>query len=216
MIVVGHDRPDVPELADARVTFIAASTQRPPDARNGQFDQIHKRRIAAAEIGRRGGGFIMVVDADDLVEHRIVSFVRHNRHPVGYMVRAGYLYDQAADRLGLFPGKQRVQQFWESCGTCAILRFAADELPVPAAGGTDYQPAERFYERLVGHRLWETALMLADRWPASLPFRGVIYRMNSGGNLSYQLRKPKLIADLLQATIDYPVDLAVKRERFDG
>ena len=217
MIIVGHDRPDLAELADRRVTFLQTAIARPETGKQKQIDQIHKRRIAAAEIGRRGGGYIMVVDADDLVDHRIVSFVRRDRHPVGYMVRAGYVLDDATGRIGLLPDRRRVQQFWSNCGTCAVLNFTADDLPQMMSDRVDYEREGRPYERmLVGHRLWETALMLRGLYPATLPFRGVIYRMNSGDNLSDELRERKVIDELLRSTIESPVAPEEKTRWFDG
>lgn len=218
VIIVGHDRPDLPELDDPRVSFLAADIHRPTSSAEGQPDQVRKRHVAAAEVGRRGGGYIMVVDADDLVDRRIVSFVRSDRHPIGYMVRAGYIYDDGAERMGLFPDGKRVPQLWANCGTCAILHFTPRDLPVMASDKVDIDETQRrrFYQRLKGHRLWESKLMEAGRFVATLPMRGVIYRMNTGQNLSYDARTQARIDELLRPTRDKPVDLTIKRQFFDG
>ena len=217
VIIAGHDRPDVPELADPRVTFLQAELDRPTTSRQKQVDKLHKRRIIAAEIGRRGGGYIMFVDSDDLIDHRIVSFVRRDLNPVGYMVRGGYVLDDATGRIGLLPDGKRAQPFSSNCGTCAILRFSPDELPRMKPDRIDYMRDSRFYEKvLVGHRKWETALMLHDRFPGTLPFRGVIYRMNSGDNLSYERRDDALISELLRATVESPVAPEERARWFDG
>lgn len=187
VVIAGHDRPDIPELEDARVEFIAAQIPLPKNGEEGKKDQIAKMHIAAGYASRYGSTYIMVVDSDDLIDKRIVEFVRRDRHPVGYMVRAGYVYDTRAGLVGEFPSASDPAQLWQHCGTCAIFYFDQSELPEYKDGNVT--STKSFFQRLKGHRRWESKMMAAGRFPATLPFRGVLYRLNTGDNASYDYRR---------------------------
>lgn len=215
VLIAGHDRPNIPELEDPRVTFMVADCPIPQDGEQGKTDQIRKMHILGGVVGQRGGGYVMVVDSDDLVDKRIRAFVRENPHSAGYMIRAGYIYDTAANLLGLFPHATRVNQLWAHCGTCAIFRFSPEDLPKLDQNRLDIVRGKSVFQRLKGHRRWESQMMALGRFMGTLPFRGVIYRMNTGNNASYEYRRNQtFIDDLLAITRTHPSDIGIKTEYF--
>jgi len=211
--MVGHDRPTIPELNDPRVEFVTAKIPEPTSGEEGKLDQIRKMHIAGGYAARYGPTYIMVVDSDDLVDKRIVEFVRRDRHPVGYMVRAGYILDSLANKVGDFPDSTMPAQLWNHCGTCAIFRFDVSELPTFLDG--DVVSTKSFFQKLRGHRRWESKMMAAGRFPATLPFRGVLYRMNTGDNASYDYRRDdEFINRLLSSTRERPIGIANIADNF--
>lgn len=215
VLIAGHDRPNIPELSDPRVTFIQVDLPVPASGEEGKGDQVRKMHILGAIVGGKGGGYLMTVDSDDLVDRRIVEYVRKDKHKVGYMVRAGYIYDTQANVMGEFPHATRVNQLWSNCGTCAIFRFAPADLPTLAVGKVDIEPGGTMFEKLKGHRRWESQMMAAGRYMSTLPFRGVIYRMNTGNNASYEYRRTsEFVDDLLSITKTKPSDIRIKKKYF--
>ena len=217
VIVAGHDRPDLPELDDPRVTWVKAAIQVPENGAEGKKDQIRKMHIMGGHVRRRGGGYIMVVDSDDLIHHDIVRFVREHPHPNGYIIRAGYVLDMAMGQMGKFPRWTDWTQLQDECGTCAILRFDPADLPVLLKKRMDVNRARPLYRKLTGHRRWESVMMQEERYLATLPFRGTVYRMNTGVNATSEYRRSASFTNSLVRNAHlFPVDLEVKRRLFDG
>jgi hypothetical protein len=87
VIVCGHDRPRCSQLDDPRVTFLSAPFPPPEDKSQFLTDKKRKRRETFNEIRRRGGGYVVLQDADDLVNRTLVDFIRQDRAPHGYTGR---------------------------------------------------------------------------------------------------------------------------------
>lgn len=214
VLIAGHDRPELPELNDPRISFHPVSFPIPKDGFEGKQDQTRKTHFLGAVAKEHGGGYLMFVDSDDLVHKDIVRFVRSDDNRAGYMIRAGYVLDAVNGRLGKFSGNPP-RQFFNHCGTSSIIYFVPDDLPDRSTDKTGLRPGNSFMESVSGHGSWEAKLLERDIYPATLPFRGSVYRLNTGDNASYTYRRDdKTIQRLISYTIKFPVSFDVLKSDF--
>ena len=74
--LVCHDVPDIPQLSDPRVIIIHAASPLPRNPSEQMYDKGFKKRLAFSYLNKMGGGWVMLVDADDLVYKDLVSYGR--------------------------------------------------------------------------------------------------------------------------------------------
>ena len=121
---------------------------------------------------QHGGGYLMALDADDLVSNKLVGFVRRDHYPYGYLIDEGYEYDCSADRVRFAPRFNRV------CDSSAIFHFTPADLP-QAADDTG-----SLSDKFTNHTLWATTAAELGRPFRKLPLHGAMYLINSGENHS--------------------------------
>ncbi len=173
VIVACHDVPEVEGARDARVTFLVSHEKVPATFDEQMRDKHIKRRMIAAELRRRGGGYLMAVDADDLVSNRVAQFVQLDLNPNGYIIDSGYELDFASGRVRVSP------RFNRFCGSSGIFRFAPEDLPRSLD-----DTAETVSDQFGNHTQWPAVAKSLGRPLAILPFRGAMYVTNSGENHS--------------------------------
>ncbi|HUQ34931.1 MAG TPA: glycosyltransferase [Aestuariivirga sp.] len=180
ILLAGTDRP--PNLpTDSRLTWIDVPTDDTDTWRDALNDAGRKRQFAAWEFGRRGGGYLMFVDADDLVSRHLVAFVRHDRNTAGYVLRSGFVYNQRLQRLSRLDSLSRKDfDFSHVCGSSVILHLSPDDV------GTATTPGITRYQRLFaeGHIGFEKALLSEELRPGEIPFPAAVYLTGTGVNLS--------------------------------
>src|SRR5690242_13704199 len=96
VIVACHEVPDVAALSDPRVVIAAAPFPPPSSFPEQMIDEGKKRKLIGATLRGLGGGYLMLLDADDLVSNRLVGFARSDGHPNGYIMHEGFEYDSAS------------------------------------------------------------------------------------------------------------------------
>ncbi len=70
-------------------------------------DKRWKRTLLLRAVRERGGGYVMMLDADDLVSNRLVDHVLKDGDPNGYIIETGYAYDWKANLIAPIPGSGR-------------------------------------------------------------------------------------------------------------
>ena len=179
IIVAGTDRPDLAIPIDERFEFIAVEQMPAVDRSVFINDAIRKRYRIAQRLRERGGGYLMLADADDLVSSRLVAHVLSTRDPNGYSVAQGYMFDAARGWLAPFPFTANTRFDWES-HTCTVFALAADDLP-----RDDADEASRFsYLMAEGHPAFRARSAAEGRPLADIPFRAAVYVRNTGENVS--------------------------------
>jgi hypothetical protein len=123
IMVACHDVPDVAELNDHRVEVIRAEYDEPLYPAELMIDKHKKRELIAARWHALGGGYLMYVDADDLVSSRLAAYVLAQTPCRGFYLKNGYDLNEATNKLNLSP------RFYKICGTNCVINWAADELP---------------------------------------------------------------------------------------
>jgi len=175
VIVACHELPEVSAISDPRVVIAEAPFPRPSSLLDQMVDKGRKWRLIGATLRTLGGGYLMPLDADDLVSNRLVAFARRDAHPNGYILREGYEFDVGKRRMRVAPRFNRL------CGSSAIIRFDADELPQSFD-----EESSCYFSRFGNHIYWEDVAAAAGRPLKPLPFRGAVYVMNNGENHSVQ------------------------------
>jgi len=173
VIVACHEIPETKIGDDPRVTYLVSQRKAPENVPDQMMDKHYKRRMIAAEVRRRGGGYIMAVDADDLVSRRIVEFVEKNQHPFGYIVGRGYELDLQSKSIRSAP------RFDKLCGSSGIFKFASTELPPSADADSEF-----LSDSYGNHSKWRETSIELKRPLLDLPFPAVLYVTNSGENHS--------------------------------
>jgi len=146
-------------------------------------DKRRKRTLLLRAVRERGGGYVMMLDADDLLSNQLVGYVLEDRDPNGYLVETGYAYDWKANLIAPIPGVWG-KGFDNVCGSCSVINFRPDDLPpLPDDDGTvDY-----LSKHLNQHSHWKHVMREAGRPLKPLPFPAAVYVLNHDNNLHYSL-----------------------------
>lgn len=180
VILACQDVPDLPELADPRVTVLTTEAPTPTTFEEGMRDKGRKKRMMGVEVGRRGGGYIMLVDADDLVSNRLVEHVLKDDNRRGYLIRDGYMLDTDRRLAKSLP------DFDQRCGSCAVFYLRREDLPTSVG---DDSPT--FFAQIRSHMEWRQHMATGERALDSFPFPASVYVVNYGDNASLALRSMK-------------------------
>ena len=184
IIMCGNEVPDVPEIADPRVEFIARP--RPLTGRPKVDRLFADLRARTMTIGRRlrhaGGGYFMTLDCDDLVHRDVVKTVLESRHPNGFVFGTGYVHDWINRLIAPVPGA------WPfglqmMCGSTSMLFLRPEDLP-----GTRDDPnpqADQLFRQTLDHRRVEVGFQEFNRPLDQFGFPAVIYVVNHSQNLSF-------------------------------
>lgn len=166
-------------------------------------DKTSKLRRGLMSVREKGGGFVMSVDADDLVHKDLAALAAAHPEANGWMMRRGYSYSEGSRWL------ERHNDFHLRCGTSHIIRLAPEELPDDLAG-----PAENCFVLKRGHHLLAAYLAEIGRPLDVVPFPGAIYVKMTGENWTGPNPKGGLRATVSKALRTRPVTSAI-RENFN-
>lgn len=212
VIVALWDEPDISVQVDERLELLRIPDVEPaPGDRHKMRRNIRTKRHAIARRARElGGGYLMFVDADDLIRPDLVSFLRNYPHPSGYVMAEGYVLNASTGEIAPYPmpGYEK-WTFDYICGTSNILRFSPDELPagdLPAEDDPD-SVFWRIYAK--GHQGVRPFSEELGRPLAELPLRAVTYVRADRHSLSFRLPQDdpsrvfhsRLLSDLPQHAI---------------
>jgi hypothetical protein len=184
IFVACHEVPSLDEITDPHVEVLEADWV--PRRGAAIADKRSKHRMIAGRWGELGAGYLMFVDADDLVSRSIVSYIHaHGDWARGFAVQRGYELDARTGRIAAAP------RFHRLCGSSIIVNWRRSELPRDTADEEGLYLAQQYpYGQLfpqvldVGHA--RTVDLFAARRQAlrPLPFPAAIYVRNHGDNVS--------------------------------
>lgn len=168
-----HEVPEIPELQDPRVEILQARFGVPLYQAEFMIDKHRKRELIAARWRTLGGGYMMSVDADDLVSNRLVDYVISQPSQRGFLVTKGYDLSEESGKVNFAP------RFYKICGTNSVIRWHSDELPTEP-----FQSQDVLFRASIRHGNVGTVDFFARRGEpfASLPFPAVIYVRSHGDN----------------------------------
>lgn len=171
VVITGHERPSIPELDDPRVTFLVAPFEKPTNPPEYHLDKRRKRRNNAIHIKSKSGGYIVFLDADDLVSRNLVGHIMSSDDPHGYIFNDGYLLDHQTGIMS------RRDEFDQHCGSCAAIHFSPDEID-------EKEDAAPFSRKSAGHPKWARIAAEKGRPLRPVPFPAAVYVVNTSQNLS--------------------------------
>jgi len=183
VVVCGHDMPDIAEIADPRVEFIASTYPPPPRPQPGQGgrirdDKLRKRVIIGLRLSKLGGGYYMDLDADDLIHRDLVGTALATEH--GCIITAGYICDAMKSRIAPLPGVLSVD-FDRVCGSTAVIRYEQREFPQNPGGDILSCP----FVAASHHGYLRGKCDEIGRPLSVVPFSAAIYVVNTNENVSF-------------------------------
>ena len=121
IVIAGHDRPEV----DGPFEFLQADWD-PHEGRAANLDSGRKKSLIGAHVLERGGGLLMLLDADDWVDTRTMACARREIQAghVGGVIETGYATDIRGLRAVALPNKVLFDRgFDKLCGSSTIARL---------------------------------------------------------------------------------------------
>lgn len=178
VLVACHEIPDIRQKDDPRVAFVTTRHMIPASPPMQMFDKRHKKVLLVREHCRRGGGYMMLLDSDDLVSDRLAAHVLADDNRSGYLIRDGYTYDAGAAAL------ERVQDFDDRCGSSSIFFLNPDD--------GDAEPFDwPLYIAVTRHRDLKKLSGSTPRPMSTVPFPAVMAITNNSENWSLQIAPPR-------------------------
>lgn len=181
-IVCCNDMPDTAFNSDPRVEFLMADLPLPTSLAEQRKDKGQKKRRIAAEIIKRGG-YMALLDADDLVSNRLVAYIQKNDNRRGYYYDQGIIYDAGKGTMVTL-----AKGFKDRCGTSAVFYLSPDDI-----GG----PVDWVHEiGTTRHMNFKSHWAELDRPLDAVPFPAAIAVKGNGENvslLSALYKKPSLM-----------------------
>jgi hypothetical protein len=128
VVIAGHDRPCIVS-SDPRFTLVEADwSARKPDLHNE--DSGRKKYAITRLVQKRGGGLLMLLDADDWVDVHLVEAARAvigSRH-IGALIDTGFVTDFRTLRAAAVPHPLIFDgEFHRICGSSTVARLRPDE-----------------------------------------------------------------------------------------
>ena len=128
VVIVGHDRPRVlPD--DPRVAFVEVDwPAQEPGPHNA--DSGRKKHAISEFVLERGGGLLMLLDADDWVDMHLVEAARAliGRAQIGALIERGLITDFRTLRAAALPHPRVFDgEFHRICGSSSIARLQPEE-----------------------------------------------------------------------------------------
>lgn len=184
VLVAGHDFPEIPEMKSDKVEFVACSYRPFLEKEKRRRDKQIKKKILASVVREKGGGYIMPVDADDIVSENLVKYILDNNDSSGwFLVSKGYVADMGRKLLFEYP-RVGSRPFYETCGTCACLYVSEEDLPVVDKSGKPLKNSDCLYNKLTSHHTWYSTLVPLRGIPNEIPFPAVTYLFDHSDNIS--------------------------------
>ena len=124
ILVACHEIPELIKKYDRRVEFLQVSEENAPiptTQHEKMVDKGYKTHTLAIRLRELGGGYAMVVDADDLVSNRLAAFVKQHPNENGFYIKTGSVYFVGDDYMKVMP------KFASS--TCCIVKYSPQDLP---------------------------------------------------------------------------------------
>ena len=176
VIVACHDIPALRHKYDERVEFISVDIPIPANKDEMMLDKGYKVHTIAMRIREYGGGFTMMVDADDLQSNRIAKYVNEHSEANGFVAHNGYYYHSGEQFIKLghkFPN-----------GSSTIVNYSIEDLP--ESHYPVMVPSVNTNPHIVRKRHGDIPRICAElgRPLESLPFPASIYVRETGDNHS--------------------------------
>lgn len=187
VIVACDEAPTLPEeyFNDDRIEFLVMPSEQilsPMD------DKGRKVNAIAFKHRENGGGYLMLVDADDLVSNRIAELCE-NEDTNGYCSKTGYLYFEGSHYLRI------VRKPWRICGSCTIVNWRVEDLPPrPVDTIEELDEFRKQYIVNASHNVIPSMMASRGRMLSTCPFTINVYSCGNGENNSIMSANSKIKA----------------------
>lgn len=173
--------PEIPEMADARVSFLRCESPYPDNSiESERHDQRVKVNLLFKEAATYGASAIARIDADDRVSCNLVQYYLDNPHPTGYLFNSGYAWDYREKSLAPFD-KIFSAPFYMRCGTAVIF-----SLKCFADGDETPDEIARYLTDFGKHTEYTRKAKEKGVSFGIIPFPAAVYVLNHGSGLAYR------------------------------
>lgn len=194
VIVACNELPNLNEEYDDRIEIIVNDLEIPKNHLEMCRDRYWKMTICARRIWeenadtlRRGNGiFVFPIDADDLVSNKIVAYVKDHPNSNGFKSKLGYRWDKNRkyfEKTKWFGGRMNVFKLYEKEFPNQNIDNK-QSLNREVAIDYNYKYPFRWDDCEV-----EEKFRLMGRPFDRFPFRSTVYVINTGDNISEQVKK---------------------------
>jgi hypothetical protein len=123
VVIAHHEKPAGDYWSDSRVVSVDLGNSQIPE---GKTDQRQKKKAVGCWLRNNGYDevYAMFLDADDLVNVNLSSYVLKDNNAQGYWIPHGYHFDYDNMR-----GAPFFDRFNQTCGSCFIGYYLNGELP---------------------------------------------------------------------------------------
>lgn len=176
IIVACHDIPELRHEYDGRVEFIQVDSPIPHTKEEMMLDKGHKVHTIGMKVREYGGGFTMMVDADDIQSNRIAEYVNSHPEANGFLSHNGYYWHVGDDFI------KKGHKFPN--GSSTIVKYSVEDLP------SEYYPEQvhsnNANPHIIRKKHGDIPKICAEmgRPLESLPFIASIYVRETGDNHS--------------------------------
>lgn len=177
-LIACHDIPPIAKRFQPLVTFLPVDSPIPQTVEAMRADKGRKKQEIGLHLRSLGGGYLMFLDSDDLIDKDLASYVLNTQDPSGYIIKSGYEYYSDTGNLLLQKGN-----FDQICGSCAIFNLKEEDLPQHA------EDKECFFGKLQSHRGFEAVCRQNNRPLSTIPFPAAVYLRTSNFSLSTRFFK---------------------------
>jgi hypothetical protein len=175
IVIACHEPPAIKEVDEKRVTILPVDFPIPRHRGDWRRDIMRKHEIIGAKLREFGGGWLFILDADDLLANDLCARIRSTATKV-LILASGYRLDVRRQQAQLL-----LWRFWRKCGSCIAVNWRVDELP---EAGAIYLP-QVFQEYMNTFHYNLKTVFDKYKWKYSLVHKpSVAYIVNHGQNLS--------------------------------
>jgi len=181
IIIAYHDLPEIDNVCKKHLELIKVPYPSPENYDQQMLDKYYKKRFMMERVRAYGGGYVMFMDADDLISNRITEYINKDDNRQGYYINKGYEYNLDTSTLKIAP------KFHKLCGSSYIIYYRKDELPHKAEFlGYSFKNDDREKKYLFdySHNIWNSLACKQSKYLKPIPFKGAIYVINTGDNHS--------------------------------
>ncbi|WP_286230700.1 hypothetical protein [Neobacillus mesonae] len=124
IIIAGHEKPNIEELNDKRVTWLSVTFPPPSNPRKATGDKRRKRMVIGAFLRRNGfSGYFMPLDADDWIHYRFVEYIRLLPISNTIILNKGFMVNVVKNEVWT------QNQFYIYCGSSSLFYFSNRDFP---------------------------------------------------------------------------------------
>ncbi len=179
--IASNDEITLPEVSNPKIIVckvpFAHSAHEPANFYNVANDDAGaKRWFLYQKAYDENVGYVMGLDADDLVSNKLVQFARQQQHARGYVIRNGLVLDAGSGKCLPCPSKEIVVNSFDAfCGSSIIFKLDAK------LRSSENWP---FAILSAGHTKIPTLVAQMGIPLLDIEFPGVVYVLNTGTNIS--------------------------------
>jgi hypothetical protein len=180
-VVCGHVRPERALTRHPKTIWLEAKYTPPTASHEYRADKHRKRLLIARRIQHLAPLYYMPLDGDDLIHRKCVEYVLTKSNNAGFYVNEGYALDFRSGLMAPIPGVWN-SPFHQICGSSAIIYLEPQDFPQ----SDDENDASLFTKTQSHARILANAAK-SNKTLSPLPFRGAVYIVNNGINISYEI-----------------------------